>query len=148
VSWAPGSYAHCRPRGPPVTLRPIHEPSHHIHAVTPPTHTIQRQEIRKATMIRKALLALPLALLAGPVGAYKVYCGGTGLAIEPGLEGVAGADLQDRTPLLDDGPNLVLNGDFSFGEGGECHTRVPRGEGLHGARAAASPLSPSLSLYM
>lgn len=74
-----------------------------------------------------ALLALPLAIQATRVEAEAaalttttqnpnaVVCDGTGLMIENGLWGVAGAKLQSRVELAAGGPNLVCVGQCSMG---------------------------------
>lgn len=43
-----------------------------------------------------------------------VVCNGTGTTIQTGMKGVSGAFLNSRTPAAQSGPNLILNGDFSF----------------------------------
>lgn len=43
---------------------------------------------------------------------------GTGTKIQDNLWSVAGASLQDRTPQSKGGPNLIINGDFSFNTAG------------------------------
>jgi LPXTG-motif cell wall-anchored protein len=44
----------------------------------------------------------------------SVVCSGTGSLLETGLQSVGGAALIDHTPVATGGPNLVLNGDFTF----------------------------------
>ena len=69
--------------------------------------------------VSAALVVAPVALLPDAASAAasaptSVICGGTGSLLETGLQSVGGAGLIDHTPLASAGPNLVLNGDFTF----------------------------------
>ena len=69
-----------------------------------------------------AASAASMAVSAGPAvqsasaATGPVTCDGTQTQIQSGLHSVAGATLQDHTPVLSGGPNLVLNGDFTYAE--------------------------------
>lgn len=45
-------------------------------------------------------------------------CDGTAKRIQSGLYSISGATLQDLIPVASGGPNLILNGDFSFNSSG------------------------------
>lgn len=49
------------------------------------------------------------------------------LQIQAGLHSVAGATLQSHTPVASGGPNLVLNGDFTYDSSG-TQQDTPSGE--------------------
>jgi hypothetical protein len=90
------------PSSPPLTLT---RSTRHTH-----TQGIMRSLSSSAWWVGG--LAIVFALATAPPAAAA--CDGTQVLIEDGLWGVGGATLQDRTPLADGGPNLILNGDFTY----------------------------------
>lgn len=63
------------------------------------------------------LLAATAALVAQGQG---VVCDGTGLTIQQGLQGVSGATIQSLVTIVNNGPNLVLNPDFTYDADGNA----------------------------
>lgn len=54
-----------------------------------------------------------------PSPTYVVTCDGTATMIQQGLYGIADAALQSMVPIASNGPNLILNGDFSYDSAGD-----------------------------
>jgi hypothetical protein len=63
------------------------------------------------------ILAATAAMASGQV----TVCDGTGLTIQEGLQGVGGATTQSLVPVAEGGPNLVLNGDFTYDTSGQSY---------------------------
>ena len=84
----------------------------------------RKDDLGMSLRIRITSIATGLILGAGLVtttapatvasAAPTTVCGGTGNLLETGLQSVSGAALIDHTPAASNGPNLILNGDFTF----------------------------------
>ena len=77
--------------------------------------TIDRRPTPGLSGLLPSLLGLSALLCLERLGvAAQGICDGAGILIQPGVQGISGATLNDRTPVAAGGPNLMLNGDFSF----------------------------------